>query len=279
MQINYGSHVFAVPGDVVDHFIRLADETQLRVLLCFLRSDGNSSAEQIASYLKITPDKAEEALQFWLQANILSDNGTAAPGFAFAASAAESQKMPAEAQKKPEDPQPAAAPAATPLIIHDTSQNVKLDPSEIAQKLNADSELSGLFTMTEKKIGTPLKHSYQRLLIWLYDELNLPAEVIYTLFCYCADISKSDPGYIETIAVQWVKDGITTLELAVEEVNRMLSYHSYENELRRMFYMKRPPVSSQKKCMERWQAAGYSMELLHYAYEVTVENTEKLSFP
>jgi DnaD/phage-associated family protein len=45
-----------------------------------------------------------------------------------------------------------------------------------------------------------------------------------------------------------------------------------------MFEMHRRPTTQQKQYMDAWQTAGYSMELLQYAYELTIENTEKLNF-
>ena len=270
MQIQYGSHVFAVPGDVVDHFIRLADETQLKVLLCFLRSDGNSTAEQIASYLKISPEQAEEALQFWLQANILGEGGAPVTGFAFAAPAA----APAQTAAPP-----APAPDPAPVILHGSSKEVKLDPTEIEAMLQDSSELSDLFSMAEKIMGSILNHMDQRSLIWMQSYLHLPTEVILTLLGYCVSIDKRSIRYAEAIAIRWEQDGIHTLEQAEEAVEQMRSAHTYENELRRMFEMKHSPTTKQKEYFDRWQAARYSLELLHYAYEVTIENTEKLNFP
>ncbi|MCR4647270.1 MAG: DnaD domain protein [Oscillospiraceae bacterium] len=270
MQINYGSHVFAVPGDVVDHFIRLADERQIKVLLCLLRSDGNADAAQIASYLKMDPEQVEDALQFWVQANVL-DNGesAAASGFAFAAPA------PAAAP---------AAPAAQPaeqqvVVVHGSSKEIKLDPSEIDAMIQDSKELADLFSMAEKLMGKPLNHMDHRSLVWMQSYLHLPTEVILTLLGYCVSIEKFSISYAEAIAVHWEKDGINTLPLAEEAVEQMRTSHTYEAELRRMFEMKRSPTTKQKEFFDRWKAAGFSMELLHHAYEVTVENTEKLNFP
>ena len=271
MRINFGSHVFAVPGDVVDHFIRLADERQIKVLLCLLRSDGNADAAQIASYLKIDPDQAEEALQFWVQANILDEaENTSATGFAFAA------PTPAAVQ--------VASPAAPPVeqqvvVVHGSSKEIKLDPSEIDAMIQDSRELADLFAVAEKLMGRPLNHMDHRSLIWMQSYLHLPAEVILTLLGYCVSIEKYSISYAEAIAVHWERDGINTLPLAEEAVEKMRTAHTYEAELRRMFEMKRSPTTKQKEYFDRWKAAGYAMELLHYAYEVTVENTEKLNCP
>ena len=43
--------------------------------------------------------------------------------------------------------------------------------------------------------------------------------------------------------------------------------------------MKHKPVTSQQSYIDKWQSSGYSMELIRYAYEVCIENTDKRSFP
>ena len=83
-QINYGGFAFAVPGDVVDHYIRLADGDKLKVLLFILRyAQDNVTAAAAAEYLHISEDAAQEALQFWEQAGVLR-TGCAPQGIAFA---------------------------------------------------------------------------------------------------------------------------------------------------------------------------------------------------
>ena len=185
-RISFGNHAFCVPGDVVDHYIRLASAEQLRVLLVLLRDPGQSP-EAIAAFLRMGEEAVSDALAFWMQAGILSDGeGAPKPQFAFA-------------------PPPAAesAPKASGELpaVQRSSREIKLDPSEIVHMLEGSGSLKDLFFHAEKLLGTPLNHMEQRSLIWMHSYLGLSCDIILTLLGYCISIDKRSLSYAEAIAV------------------------------------------------------------------------------
>ena len=268
-QINYGGFAFAVPADVVDHYIRLADGDALKVLLFALRhAQENITAESAAEYLRISPEKAAESLTFWEQADILRQNGAqTGTNFAFAAPAPQ-EVTPAPAVKH-----------ESPVGSQKSSKEVRLDPSEIAETVENSEELTGLFTLAEKHLARPLNHMEQRSLIWMNQYLNIPSEIILMLIRYAVDNEIYSVSYAESIAIRWQSAGILTLEAAEEELKRMTRDHSFTNEIRRMFELKRTPTPKQKSFIDRWQNAGYPLDLIQYAYETTLDNKNDLSFP
>lgn len=269
-QVNFGcwGNVFAVPTAVTDHFIRLASEIQLKVLLYLLRNTGqNVNTAKLADFFRITEDQAEEAVQFWVQANILQPlNGSPAkPQFDFAlfpVSAAESEISSQPVQSK----------------VQRGSKEIKLDPSEIAHSLEQSQELKDLFLCAEKQFGRLLNHMEQRSLIWIHSYLGMRSEVLLLLLGYCVSIDKISMSYAESIAISWMEHDITTLAQADAEIKRLTAEHSYLSQIRKMFEMQHAPTTQQKKYIENWRTAGYSMELLKYAYEITLESIEKLNF-
>lgn len=267
-QVNFGcwGNVFAVPTAVIDHFIRLASETQLKVLLYLLRNAGQvQDTAKLAAYFGISEEQADEAVQFWVQANILQSSGTAdtKPQFDFAPSAAA---------------EPAAAAPPVQSRVQRGSKEIKLDPSEIAHSLEQSQELKDLFVCTEKVFGRLLNHMEQRSLIWIHSYLGMRSEVILLLLGYCVSIDKISMSYAESIAISWMERDITTHEQADAEIKRLNAEHSYLSQIRKMFEMQHAPTTQQKKYIEGWRTAGYSMELLQYAYEITIESIEKLNF-
>lgn len=284
-QVNFGNAAFAVPGAVVDHFIRLAGEKELKVLLCVLRRpEENFTADSIAAYLHIDTEAAQEALDFWVQADVLR-RGESAPaaGFHFGVPASSPVQEAAPAAL-PAAPVPATAAAETPTLdispvsSQRSSREIKLDPSEIAAAVEGSQELSDLFALAEKTLGKPLNHMEQRSLIWMCQYLNMPGSIILMLLEYCVSIGKYSISYAESIAIRWQAEGITKLEDVESVLQQMAREHGFVSELRRRFEMKRSPTSKQKAFIDLWQKAGYSMELIQYAYEITVENIEKLDF-
>lgn len=271
-QIHYGDFAFAVPAAVVDHFIRLAGEKELKALLFLLRHASESpTSEAAAAYLHMDPEQAEEALQFWIQAGVLQKTGASAPSqFSFA--------VPAAAPSQPALPAQEPPAPVSPVSAQRSSKEIKLDPSEIAAEIEGSPELSDLFALAEKRIGKPLNHMEQRSLLWLKQYLNVPSAVILMLLEYCISIGKYSISYAESIAISWQTNGILTLEQAEAEISRMTREHTFTADLQKRFEMKRSPTTKQKSYIDLWQKANYPIELIQFAYEITIENIEKLDF-
>lgn len=266
-QVNFGcwGNVFAVPTAVVDHFIRLASDVQLKVLLYLLRNQG-VSVIKIADFLHISEEQADEAIQFWTQANILQPEGVSnlQQTFDFVKSPTVEEPVHAKDSEKPK--------------VQRGSKEIKMDPSEIAHSLDQSQELKDLFLCTEKLFGRMLNHMEQRSLIWIHSYLGMRSEVLLTLLGYCVSIDKISMSYAESIAISWMEQEIITLQQAETEIKRLTDEHSYIAKIRKIFEMQHSPTSQQKKYIQSWREAGYTMELIQYAYEITIESIEKLNF-
>jgi len=86
------------------------------------------------------------------------------------------------------------------------------------------------------------------------------------------------PFNAESIAISWMEQDITTLPQAEAEIKRLTTEHTYLSQIRTMFEMQHSPTSQQKKYIESWRTAGYAMDLIKFAYELTLEKIEKLNF-
>lgn len=279
--IHFGTCAFAVPGAAVDHFLRLANEHQLKALLLLLRHPGeNITAAQIAEFLRIPVETAQDALTFWVQADVLREDGVPMTGFAFSSPQTAPQHAPAPAvSAAPAEPEVDAPSPVIPTVgAQRSSKEIKLDPSEIAAQLESDANLAALFTLAEKRLGRPLNHMEHRSLLWMQQYLNIPTEVILMLLEYCVSIEKYSISYAESIAISWQTEGIVTLEQAESEITRMTREHTFLSEIQKRFELRRTPTTKQRSFIERWQQAGYELELIGYAYEITVENIERADF-
>ena len=275
-QINYGNHVFAVPSEVTDYYLRMASVTQLRVLLLILRhSESEVTAEQIAGFLQIEEEEVNEAVQFWTQTSILHKPMLTLSGFPASQSmmpfAAPVLKSEAKQTTDLQEPAP-------PEMVQKSSKDVHPTPTEIAEAIEASSDLATLFSLSEKALGKPLTHTDQCSLLWMHEYLCIPDSVILMLLHYCVEMEKYSVAYTESIAIDWYNRGILTTEAAEAEIGRMTAAHTFTGEIRRMFQMAKKPTRNQQAVIDKWQAAGYPMELIEYAYETTIENIDKLEF-
>ena len=263
--------MFGVPGIVADNFLKLATGEQIKVLLYILRNSGsNCTDEEIAMNTGVSVQEAAEAVMFWQQVNVLGEEKNSAalqkdimnstPVSPVQASMLQQQQQALKVKKAPQ-----------------ANRKQELTPSEISGLMRDSADISELFKTAEGILGT-LNHTQQNSLIWMYSYLGLKKEVIITLLAYCVSIEKTNAGYIEKIACDWSENDINTLNSAQEEVSRMSASREYTSQIMRAFEMKRRPTAKQSEIISQWKNIGFSMELIHYAYEKTIEQIDKLSF-
>ncbi len=261
---SWGS-MFGVPTAVVDQYLKLATPSQLKVLLYLLRNQCTAiDTASISKALAINEELVEEAVMFWEQTDLFTSSGNRE------SDATSEAAVRTEAPPKEEQPQ-------TIAVVQRSSSEVTLTPSEIAGELRRSDGLMDLFRMAEQLTGEPLTHMQQRSLLWLYQYLSVPSDIILTVMSYCRSINKPSINYAEKMLFNWWNNGICTLQQINEEILKDQEHRSYYGFMVRTLDMKRPPTTKQKEFFDRWKALGLTDELMRYAYEKTYEQTGKLS--
>ena len=270
LQTNGWGSMFGVPTAVVDQYIKLATPSQIKVLLYLLRhSCTEIAAEQMAQDLSIGTELIEEAVLFWEQTDLFrSPVQLSAEGKPAAA-------VPVQASESALTPEKPAAMAA----VQRSSSEVNLTPSEIAGELQNNTGLLELFRMAEQLVGEPLNHMQQRSLLWQYEYLAIPGDIILTVLSYCYSIGKSSISYEEKLLFAWWNQGLTTMQQINDAIVNDQNKRSYYGLVARTLDMNRPPTPKQREFFDRWQAMQLPMDLIRYAYEKTIEQTDKLSLP
>ena len=257
--------LFGVPGIVADNFLKLATGGQIKVLLYLLRYSGKMcSLDEISSNTGVQPDQVEEAIMFWQQANVLTPQNT--PEISSVRSI---MQQPSVSDVK----QIPAAVVSEPVPEHKTNYS----GSEIAGIMKDSQDIRELFKISEGILGT-LKNSQMNSIIWMYDHLGLKKEVIITLLTYCSSIEKTNTAYVEKIAADWAENDINSMSAAQDEIQRLSSSRDFTAKIMKLFEMTRRPTSKQEEFIKLWNKADYDMEIIHYAYEKTLEQINKLSF-
>lgn len=259
--------MFGVPSIVADNFLKLATGGQIKVLLYLLRCSGKMcSTDDISANTGVSPEEAEEAVLFWQQANVLSPqaNSASAPVLSL-------MKQPVQSFEAPTN-------ATTPKSAEPAPDHkVNLSGQEIAAIMKDSQDIRELFKIAESILGG-LKNSQMNSLIWMYDHLGLKKEVIITLFSYCASIEKTNTAYVEKIASVWAENDINTMAAAQDEIQRLSASRDYISGIMRAFEMTRRPTTKQTELIQQWKNAGFSVDLIRYAYEKTIERIDKLNF-
>ena len=264
--------MFGVPCIVADNLLKLADESQIKVLLYLLRySEIKLTAEEISLNTGVSTDKVTDAVLFWQQVNVLSQEITTTVPSAPVKHEIKQELQPAVPAVNPQPEQMAPPLGNTPL------KTTQLHPSEIAEIVCSDENIAELFKISETLLG-PLNPSMQNTLIWMYNYLNLKKEVILILISFCVESNKTNPKIIEKIASDWAEKEINTLETATAEVEHLNSARNFSNEIKSIFELRQNPTTNQQKFIFKWQNDGFPIDMIHLAYEKTVEQINKVSF-
>lgn len=258
--------IFAVPTDIVDKHIRLANEHQLKVLLWILRSSpDNPDIDKMCSALKINKSDAHDYLQYWVLTGVLSsEQGEKAETVTAETKSAE--KTESTVYNKPKtEAQPAPS---------------KPSSAEIAARLDESPEIGHLFNETQVKLGRTIGYDGQCTLLLVHDHYGLPTEVIFMMIDYCVSIGKTNYGYIEAVGKDWGTREIDTLDKAAEQISILRNTNSLWKDFASYVGNTNPrPTIKQTDYLRKWSnELKFGIEMIIHAYEEAANHTSKLSF-
>jgi DnaD/phage-associated family protein len=247
---------FLVPSAAVDGAIKLASHTQLKVLLCFLRNLSNGAdAKSVADFLKIPLSEAEDALRFWVQAGILSSIAEVA--------------TPTETPKAPAKKTVAKA------------QVEKPNREEIFSSAASDAALAWLLQEAEMTFGRALRFSEMQTLAWLYLDHGMDVSLLITLITYAIKEGKATTSFIESTALIWLEQGISTLSEADAYMTERNMRKTAWGMIEKAFGLDhRMPSEKELVFASEWVIKwGFGEKMLKAAYNICVDKNAKISMP
>ncbi len=259
-KINLGAwgSVFAVPSALVDSHLKIATESQLKVLLYILRnSDADNSVDSISKAVSVHPDEVKNAVGFWVERGLVastSDSLTFTQDINSEEKAIESVKVDEEPTKKPRQ----------------LSRPQKPDHSFVAKRLYESKELSEFMDEVQLALANPISDADTATLIMLHDTDGLPCDVLMLLINYCVSIGKGNMRAIERMGTQWGAEGIYTLQLAEEKIIRLSQSNNAWTRVSKLFGIKNvgTPTKAQLAFADTWcNDWKFSDDMLLEAYE------------
>ncbi len=232
-----------IPGAAVERCLREANESQLKIYLYLLKNGAdNPTIDSIADYFNYSEQDVKRALKFW------NTKSRAA-------------KVPAGGN-----------------IVEFTQRPVYT--KEKIASLTGRNDVAQLLFVAEQYMKRPIKQDEVTTILYVYDELGFPADLIEYLLEYCISNNKKSFRSIEAIeavAVEWKEAGVSTLE----EAKRLTRHIPKEmNEVMEAlgFPKDRQPVEAEIAYVRRWtERYGYGMDIIREACSRTVLNTCKPS--
>ncbi|MBR2715678.1 MAG: DnaD domain protein [Ruminococcus sp.] len=253
-KINLGAwnSVFAVPSSLVDTHLKLATESQLKVLLYILRnSDVDNDADSISKALSVHPDEVKNAVEFWVERGLVSfDDLILKP----VSSEVKSEPVKTELKAKPRA----------------VSRAQRPDPMFVARRLTENKELAQLMEEAQIALSKPLSSGDTATLVMLHDTDGLPCDVLAVLINYCVSKGKSNMRAIERMGTVWAAEGINTLELADQMMERMERSDNAWGRVSKLFGLKNigTPTKNQLALADTWcNEWKFSDDMILEAYE------------
>ncbi|MBD5080466.1 MAG: DnaD domain protein [Ruminococcaceae bacterium] len=289
-KINLGiwKNVFCIPSVIVDRYIKLAGENDIKVLLYLLRNaDEAFSSEELGEQLGIDPEQAEESVNFWIKREVLSIDtlGNLAPSDSKTEinikKTVVAENASGGATAKTENTfAPASSLAESVVRKVNLERTPDFPPVEIAQTVRNNANADFLFKQCEKLYGRPLKHNEQNTVMVILEDTCLPAEVCLILINYCFSVGKATPAYMRKTALEWSESEITTIEKAEERVARLNTFNGAVGRFKKMFEVTSSFSKQQEEMIDKWvNVYGLSDEMIEEAYQLTLNGAGKLSFP
>ena len=151
-----------------------------------------------------------------------------------------------------------------------------LTPDHISE-LKQNEEVSQLLYIAEQYLAKTLTPTEMQKIFFFYDELHMSADLIEYLVEYCVSRGRKRMRYIETVALAWTRDGVTTVEMARDASSRFSK--DYYTILKAMGISGRNPVENEISYIDTWRKTyGFDLELIQEACSRTVLSTGQPSF-
>lgn len=151
-----------------------------------------------------------------------------------------------------------------------------LTPDHISE-LKQNEEVSQLLYIAEQYLAKTLTPTEMQKIFFFYDKLHMSADLIEYLVEYCVSRGRKSMRYIETVALAWTRDGVTTVEMARDASSRFSK--DYYTILKAMGISGRNPVENEISYIDTWRKTySFDLELIQEACSRTVLSTGQPSF-
>ena len=267
----------------------------LYILRCSTMADAILSVDSMASSLELTESDVTSALRYWEQTGILgvefnSKNNLSkivikdlrndlpitfklVPEVATTSTIASSTASPFKVDKQPVIAKPVANFDDSTEFIPKQRQ---FTTSELST-LTADEDIKELLYISQTYLGKTLSSTETNTILYFYDGLKFPIDLIEYLIEYCVSNGHTAMKYIETVALSWAKDNITTVDMAKA---RVASVKGNSYPIMKAFGLSgRNLATSEQEFVIKWtDEYGFSLDMILDACNRTINTIHQPSF-
>ena len=255
----------------IDDYMPEANGEFVKVYIYLLRTLSNSpvsfSLEEMADRLLCTERDILRGLKYWSRQELLALD--------FTENRVLSNITILTPKKRSSSEEKAASETAAPEPKADP-RSFSLTPDRV-KELKQNEDMIQLLYIAEQYLGKTLSPTEIQKILFFYDGLGFSTDLIEYLIEYCVSRSHKSIRYIETVALAWAGEGISTVSDA-KKANARYS-REYYTILKALGITNRSPVETEITLMDTWlKTYGFSMEIIQEACSRTVLQTGQASF-
>lgn len=176
---------------------------------------------------------------------------------------------------------------AAPPPAEPEERRTEYTRADMARALEG-AEFAALTAAVEEKLGKKLTTPDLAVLLGLYDQVGLPADVIFLLVGFCAERTARQYGpgrrptlrQIEREGYYWARLGLMTQESAAAYIRDCQRRREALPELMRLLGLgDRQPGPSEERYLLSWAAMGFDRAVIERAYDKTLLKCKELKWP
>lgn len=243
----------SISGNAAEKLIRRGDGSAALLYIYMLKSKGNLSIPEAQNALGFTEQQVYDAMGSLRAMGMISGGGGT--------------------ERKDSPP--------------DTEELPDYTAEEITREMDSQSDFSMLSQEVQRCLGKPLTSNDLKILLGLYQHLQMPSEVILLLISCCIEEHQDKYGTgkfptmrgVERVAYIWARTGVLTLEEAMRYLKKRSVQKSAAGEISRVLQLKNDTLTeTQKKYIYRWLDMGFRAEEVARGYDRTLVNTGELKW-
>ncbi len=269
------SRATVLPDDFIDYYMPRANGEFVKIYLYLLRiahtRDSNPTLTSMAEFFSCMEKDILSALRYWERAGLLalSYKGKELSSVRLLPLSLDSAR-----QETPEDPLVSVPDQKIPK--EQIRASAQISASRV-RELKETDEVREILYIAQQYIGRPLSPTDMRRILYFYDELHFPPDLIDYLVEYCVSKGARNLNYIEKVALAWHEQGLTTLKAA--KTNTNIWKKKYFTIYRAFGIRNRIPIPEETVTMDRWLSDfGFTMDIIQEAAARTLAQTGVGSF-
>ncbi len=264
------TQVTCVTNSFIDNYMKDANGEFVKIYIYLLRNLGREgidfSISDMADDLNHTEKDILRALAYWAGVGLLHleyNENNELVGIWFLDEASKVVPM-----KKP-----STAPATT---VKTEKDKPGYSPEQIAA-FSSDETVKELLYVAARFVGHPLSMNETTTLLFWYDQLQMDPDLIEHLIVHCVENNHTSFSYMNSIAIAWADEGITTVDQAQ---NATKVYSDLYRTVSKAFGISgRALIDAELAYIEKWAGMyGFSAELINEACTRTILAINKPDF-